>query len=181
MSRNRNLLIRGTALTFAVAILLLAGMRAADAHNVLVSANPAAGAEISSGPSTVELTFNEPVESGFNELVVTGPDKTSHWENGPTTVSAEKIFAPLRPLGPAGEYTVAYHIVSEDGHPVSGSYTFKLTVAGTGSPAPVAQGQAAVAGAPATEGDSTVPVWVWVAGAVVLVAAGVVIARRVAR
>ncbi|WP_243769607.1 copper resistance CopC family protein [Amycolatopsis acidicola] len=177
MPRKKNLLIRGVSLVFVLGALLLAGTRAADAHNVLESSSPAAGASLTASPSTVELTFNEPIESGFNELVVTGPDKTSQWQNGAATVSAEKISVPLRPLGPAGEYTVAYHIVSEDGHPVSGSYTFTLTVAGTGTPA---QGQSAVAGAPAGD-ESTVPVWVWVAGGVVLLGAGVVIARRIAR
>jgi methionine-rich copper-binding protein CopC len=179
LSRTKNLLFRAVALVFAVAALLLAGTQPADAHNVLVSSDPAKGVEVQSGPSQVELTFNEPVESGFNELTILGPDKKSHWENGAATVQAEKISVPLRPLGPAGVYTVSYHIVSEDGHPVSGSYTFTLTVAGSGTAAP--QGQSAVAGAPSASDSASVPVWVWPAGAAVLLVAGIVIARRIAR
>ncbi|GHF66642.1 hypothetical protein FHX82_006560 [Amycolatopsis bartoniae] len=178
--------MRGSVLTFTLAVLLVAGMRAADAHDVLESSNPPAGGQLSTAPSTVELSFNAPVEPGFNELVVTGPDKTSHWEAGPATVAAETISAPLRPLGPAGDYTVTYHIVSEDGHPVSGSYTFHLTVAGDGTPAPATQAQAnpAAAGQPAVADatpDATVPVWVWIAAAIVLLGAGALVARRIAR
>ncbi|MTD57824.1 hypothetical protein GKO32_28160 [Amycolatopsis sp. RM579] len=39
----------------------------------------------------------------------------------------------LRPLGPAGTYTVGCHIVSDDGHPVSDTFTFALTNAGAGT------------------------------------------------
>lgn len=162
----------------AVGVLLLAGANAADAHNVLQSATPAKGAAVASAPSSVELVFNEPVESGFNEITVIGPDNTSHWEGGATTVHAETVSVPLRPLGPAGVYTVTYHIVSEDGHPVSASYTFTLTTPGVGTPAPAVQ---AAAAAPMSTSDSTVPVWVWIAGAAVLLVVGVAVARRIAR
>ena len=179
MSNTRNLLFRVAGLVLTMAVLLLAGAHAADAHNVLESTSPAKGASVPSAPSSVDLVFNEPVESGFNEITVLGPDKTSHWEAGAAVVQGEKVSVPLRPLGPAGVYTVSYHIVSEDGHPVSDSYTFTLTTPGAGTAAP--QGQAAVAGAPAPADDSTVPAWVWIAGAAVLLVAGVVVARRIAR
>ena len=176
--RTKNTLIRLFALLSAIAALLLGGMRAADAHNVLESANPAKGATLASGPSTVVLTFNEPVDPGFNEITVIGPDKTSHWENGAAVVEGERVSAPLRPLGPAGVYTVTYHIVSEDGHPVGESYTFTLTAAGTGTPAPPSAVASEASAAPTS---GSVPVWIWPAAAVVLLAAGVVIARRIAR
>lgn len=177
LPKTRNLLIRLCGLVFTVAALLLAGTHAADAHDVLESATPAKNSSVASAPSSVELVFNEPVDGGFNEITVLGPDRTSHWEAGATTVRAETVSVPLRPLGPAGIYTVGYHIVSEDGHPVSGSYTFTLTMPGEGTPAPQVQ---AAAAAPSTT-DSAVPVWVWIAGALVLLAAGVVVARRIAR
>ena len=126
------------------------------------------------------MVFNEPVESGFNEITVLGPDKTSHWEGGAAVVVGEKVTVPLRPLGPAGVYTVTYHIVSEDGHPVSDSYTFTLTVPSTGTPAPPGQGQATSAGAPPAD-DSTIPLWAWIVGAgALLTAATLLIARRIA-
>ncbi|MDF3311947.1 copper resistance protein CopC [Rhodococcus sp. T2V] len=36
-------------------------------------------------------------------------------------------------LGDAGQYTVAFRVVSDDGHPIEGSYTFQLTQAGPGA------------------------------------------------
>ncbi|HVW43162.1 MAG TPA: copper resistance CopC family protein [Amycolatopsis sp.] len=166
------MLSRFAGLVLATGVLLLAGAPAAEAHNVLESANPAKGSAVRSAPSSVDLVFNEPVESGFNQIEVVGPDKTSHWEAGPALVQGERVSVPLRPLGQAGVYTVTYHIVSEDGHPVSDSYTFTLTTPGTGTAAPQ--------GAPPAE-DATVPVWVWFAGGAVLLVAGVVVARRIAR
>ena len=177
LSSTRNLLLRLIGLVSVMAVLLLAGAPAADAHNILTSASPAKGAALDSGPSSVDLVFNEPVDSGFNEIVVLGPDHTSHWEAGLAVVQAEKVSVPLRPLGPAGVYTVTYHIVSEDGHPVSDSYPFTLTKPGAGTPAP--QREAAVAGAPPA--DATVPGWVWAAGAAALLVGGALVARRIAR
>jgi len=68
----------------------------------------------------------------------------------------------VNPLGPAGSYTIAYRIVSADGHPVEGSVSFTLTAAGTGSPNP---------DTPADQGTSdSIPAWVWIlAAAIVLV------------
>jgi hypothetical protein len=58
---------------------------------------------------------------------------------------------------------VNYRVTSADGHVVSGSWSFRLTVPGTGTPGPPAA-------APA--GGGALPVWPFVAVAVALVAGG---------
>ena len=93
-------------------------------------------------------------------------------------MSGNRVTAPLRPLGPAGIYTVSFHIVSQDGHPVSGSYPFTLTAAGSGTPAP--ESAAAVSTVAAAE-PRTVPVWVWFGGAGLLLVIGALVAWRIAR
>ena len=180
MSRTRNLLARLAGLALVVTLLLLGGAGVADAHNVLTNSDPGKDATLAVAPAAVTLDFNEPVDNGFNEITVTGPDGASHWEAGPATVAGSRVTAQVRPLGPAGTYTVSFHIVSEDGHPVSGSYSFTLTAAGSGTPAPASAAVSPAASAEPTA-PSTVPGWVWVAGALVLLAGGAFVAWRIAR
>lgn len=172
---------------------LLLGTGTAFAHNVLVGSDPADGASLPVGPNQVTLRFDLPVQESFSTITVIGPDG-GHFEAGPPRVDGSTVSAPARPLGPAGAYTIGYRIVSDDGHPVTGSIRFTLTQPGSGQGVPAAAAtnptagetqQAAPAGAPS--GPSTqpnsggAPVWPWIVGAVVLVVAGVAIALRLGR
>ncbi|SDC78428.1 copper resistance CopC family protein [Actinokineospora iranica] len=165
----------------AVALFALVGLAGtASAHNQLVSSNPADRASLETGPTTVELTFDQPVQSGdrLNSVVVVGPDGVGQWQDGKAAVRGNTVSVPVRPLGPAGDYRIGYSIVSADGHPVRGDLQFTLTKAGTGTPGPAAE-TAAGAAAGAGEDSDGVPVWVWIAGAVALLGAGIVLAMRV--
>lgn len=159
-----------------LAVVATIGLAApASAHNTLVGSDPAGGAALPAGPQKVTLTFDQPVQQGFNTITVTAADGT-RWEDGPASVSGSTVSAPLRPLGPAGEYTIGYRILSADGHPVSGAVKFTLTTPGTGTPASVPPpGEAP----PASGGG--MPVWPWIVGAVLLLAVGVVLALRIGR
>ncbi|MFF4598239.1 copper resistance protein CopC [Amycolatopsis sp. NPDC001319] len=168
-------------------VALLGTATPALAHNVLISSNPADGASLATGPAKVTLTFDQYVQNAdVNQIAVTGPDG-NQWAEGPVTVENNVISAPLRPLGPAGKYTVGYRILSADGHPVSGEIPFTLTKAGSGTPAKVDAAKASgapAAGTSATSSTSSstgIPIWVWIAGAVVLLAIGLTVALRTGR
>jgi methionine-rich copper-binding protein CopC len=152
------------------------------AHNVLISTDPGKGASLDTGPAKITLTFDAPVQGGdINQISVLGPDK-SQWAEGSVEISSNVVTAAVRPLGPAGTYTVGYRILSADGHPVEGEYTFTLTKAGNGTPA--ASQASAATGTAATTGAGSgggVPVWVWILGAVVLLAIGLTLALRTGR
>jgi len=163
------------ALAAAAGVVLLCAP-AADAHSILVSSSPAAGASVAASPAEVVLEFNEPVENRFTELAVLGPDGVSHWEAGPVSVVDARVSAPVRPLGPAGTYTIRYRVTSADGHPVSGTVPFRLTVAGPGAAAPPA-----VAAAAHPDGDGAMPLWPWITGGAVLLGTGFAVARRLSR
>lgn len=148
------------------------------AHNVLISTDPGKDASVDAGPAKITLTFDAPVQGGdINQISVLGPDK-SQWAEGAVEISSNVVTAAVRPLGPAGIYTVGYRILSADGHPVEGEYTFTLTKAGSGTPATAgaATGTAADSGS-----GGGVPVWVWIVGAVVLLAIGLTLALRMGR
>ncbi|WNV91950.1 copper resistance protein CopC [Umezawaea sp. Da 62-37] len=154
------------------------------AHNVLVSSDPLAGSSVETGPSSVTLTFDQPVNGGpgLNAISVVSPDG-GHWEGvGEPTVRDNTVTAQLRPLGPAGEYTISYRILSADGHPVTESLKFTLTKAGSGTPAPASEiakaDPAGTAAGSTGENSGGVPIWVWILGAVVLLGGGVFLALR---
>lgn len=143
------------------------------AHNVLVGSTPAEGAQVAAGPKQVTLTFDQPVQEGYNTVNVIGPNG-DYWTESQPSVRGTSVSTPVRELGPAGTYTVGYRVLSNDGHPVTGKVTFTLTQPGNGTPAPPPQ-DAADQG---SEADAGMPIWPWVAGAAVLVVLGGVLALR---
>ncbi|HKN99081.1 MAG TPA: copper resistance CopC family protein [Pseudonocardiaceae bacterium] len=157
------------ALLAGVAVAALA--TPASAHNVLVGTTPSRGASLSTGPSQVKFTFNSPVQRGDDTIVVLGPNGT-HWERTPhATVLGDSMWTQVAPLGPAGTYTASYHVISADGHPVTGDITFTLTKAGNGQP---------VSSASAVS-NAGVPVWLWIVVAVVVLGGVLFFALRSTR
>lgn len=167
--------------------LVLGGLFApgvALAHNVLVGSDPADGSKVDAGPSRIVLRFDLPVQDGFNTVTLIGPDG-AHYEDGAASVDGSNVSVAAGPLGPAGLYRVGYRVVSDDGHPVSGSVSFTLTKSGTGSGHPGADGTAATPSSSSNEGGADrgggMPAWPWIVGAVVLVIAGAAVAVRAGR
>ncbi|WP_372514893.1 copper resistance CopC family protein [Mycolicibacterium conceptionense] len=153
-----------TALTgLMLAASALAGAPAASAHAVRIATDPAEHAALTASPPRVSATFNEALQPAFAHMTVVGPDNNL-WSDGDPLVAGAVLSVAVRPLGPAGTYTVNYRVTSADGHVVSGSWSFELTVAGTGTPGPSAS-------APAPP-DGGIPVWPFVLVAVVLIGGG---------
>ncbi|NKQ53379.1 copper resistance protein CopC [Amycolatopsis sp. K13G38] len=172
--------MRKVLATLALTAAAMLGMATpALAHNVLISTDPGKGASLETGPAKITLTFDAPVQGGdINQISVLGPGNTQ-WAEGSVEINSNVVSAPMRPLGPAGTYTVGYRVLSADGHAVEGEYTFTLTKAGTGTPASAnaATGTAAQSGG----SGGGVPVWVWIVGAVVLLGLGLTVALRMGR
>jgi len=158
------------AVVIAWAGLLLAAMaltatltaQVALAHAVRVSAEPADNAVLTAGPDRVSATFNERLQTTFATMAVVGPDGNV-WSTGEPTVQGAVVGIGLRPLGPAGTYTVNYRVTSADGHVAAGSWSFRLSVPGAGTPGPAAAANHAGGG---------IPVWPFAVVAAALVAAG---------
>jgi copper resistance protein C len=148
----------------------LAGAGGAAAHASLLSTDPAENAELSQAPPRVSATFNEALQAQFAAMTVVGPDGNL-WSAGDPQVQGAVLSVGVRPLGPAGIYTVNYRATSADGHVVSGSWSFRLTVTSTGTPGPSAA-------APAESPEEGLPVWPFYAGAVLIVGIGVLWAVR---
>lgn len=106
------------------ACIAFTGELPAGAHASLVSTDPADGSQISTAPATVELTFSENLDTGF--VAVMAPDGTKV-PTSPPRLSGARMSADLAETHESGTYTVAYRIVSVDGHPVTGQFTFTAT------------------------------------------------------
>ena len=101
----------------------IGGASTAAAHADLVSTDPVDGSALESAPESISLIFNSKILDSMIELAVSN----SSGELIPGIV-AESVRATATALWPADlpgdTYTVAYRIVSEDGHPVTDSFSF---------------------------------------------------------
>jgi methionine-rich copper-binding protein CopC len=108
-------------------LLILLGVQNANAHAQLSSSNPAKNQIVKTLPSLVWLEFDGDLlsfgDKQIHKITVTNSRKKRVDIGGPI-VGGARISTKLKAGLPAGKYFVSYRVVSEDGHPVEGSYTF---------------------------------------------------------
>ncbi|MBE1581048.1 copper resistance protein CopC [Amycolatopsis roodepoortensis] len=171
---------------------LLGAASPALAHSELKSSDPARGASLATPPTQIKLTFSGPVTlADDNPIQITGPENAS-WTVGRAEVAGSVVTAPVKAVGPAGEYTLRYKVTFEDTHAASGSVKFNLSApapaaspspSSSQAPAPASSSGAATPApqAAVTTPEDLVPTWVWIVLAIAAVAAGVVVALRFTR
>lgn len=116
-------LLAGRALRLSVAFAGMLTAAGAFAHAHLQQQIPAAGAQLTAPPQTLTLSFSEGIEPAFSGVTVTGPQQHAV-AAGKLTRSADnpaQVTLPLAETLPPGEYTVAWHVVSVDGHKPKGN------------------------------------------------------------
>lgn len=109
---------------------LLAWPTLVRGHSELVAADPPPGAQLVAPPEEIRLTFSTQPQPGSTFAV---------WDENFRQVLAialqidpqqrNQLFALLPPLA-AGDYTVQWTTVGNDGHTFSGSYAFRVAVTG---------------------------------------------------
>jgi copper transport protein len=107
---------------FALLLALLAPSGAA-AHASLVASDPAGEATLVAAPSAITLTFNEPVEPlAIRLLNAAGADAAI------AQISRDGNRVIVMPAASIGEgaHVVSWRVISADGHPASGSLTFRV-------------------------------------------------------
>lgn len=124
--------VRGPGRTLGLAVatlfVMLANPPAASAHAVLESSSPASGSALAVGspPRAVVLRFDEAVGAalgGVRVLSASGARVDLNRVSHPGGNESE-VTAPLRGDLAEGSYLVLWRVVSDDSHPVSGSFTF---------------------------------------------------------
>jgi copper transport protein len=119
--------VRTLVLLFLATIgLLLATAGPASAHAALTGSDPQQGVVVDKAPTQVSLTFSEQVSMSANSLRVLDPKGKPVQSGTPTNLSGTTYAVRLHSGLPDGTYTVTYHVVSADSHPVAGAYTFSI-------------------------------------------------------
>jgi copper resistance protein C len=132
VGRGRSHRLRRVAATLAVGVTALVGSAVpASAHENLVRAVPGDGSTVTSAPARVQLVFDEKVGMPA-DIVVTGPTG-ERVEQGPVQV-LDNTAGVRVDVRAAGRYTVAFRVVSADGHPVTGQTGFRFAPGGTARP-----------------------------------------------
>jgi copper transport protein len=118
----RRLVLLGLAVAAALAL-----PGAAWGHAALLKTEPVASRTINAAPPEVRLTYSEPIEPRFAIVSVTDAAGRQVTIGHPTSAQGapQSIVAPLRHV-PEGWYLVFWRVISADGHPVRGAFTFAV-------------------------------------------------------
>jgi len=160
------------------AALMIVAPVSAFAHGEITQATPAADSTVITAPSQVSIEFDGKLQTIGNESInsITVTDDQGQVISDPVSVvDGTKISNKLLLTDVTGLVSVHYRIVSEDGHPVEGDYSFTvgetpmLTSAGNEETAEEANGISEESGSNLLINGL---------GALVLVGALIVIVRR---
>jgi copper transport protein len=120
--------VRRTGLALAAAAACgLALPASAWAHAALLRTTPEASGTIPSSPARVTLTYDEAVAPKFAVVSVTNAAGRQEAAASPAALPSDPdtIAVPVRHL-PEGWYLVYWRVISADGHPVRGAFTFAV-------------------------------------------------------
>ncbi|MET4637628.1 copper resistance CopC family protein [Mycetocola sp. 2940] len=123
-----------------IALAALVGTAPAQAHNAFVSSTPVAGSVVTEQPGLFVITTSDALldlglDSSRTYLQVRGPGAAQlYYGDGCATVDGASITMPVQ-LGEPGEYTVAWGVVSADGHPITSADPGASDIAFTWQPA----------------------------------------------
>ncbi|TDN93213.1 copper resistance CopC family protein [Microbacterium sp. BK668] len=159
----------------------------ASAHDELVATDPAAGSSVAALPAEIALTFSGllSTESGATEISVTDASGPSLVDGEPTvsdTVVTQRLTGAA-----SGDITVLWKVVSSDGHPISGEFSFAVEGSPTPTPTSTSPASTTPSASPSptqpvdTPSDTATPtappaqdasaaVWPWVVGGIIVLA-----------
>lgn len=119
--------MRRAGLVGIVVAAALALPASAWAHAALLQTVPLASRTTNTAPQEVRLRYSEPVEPRFAIVSVTDATGRQVTDGNPTSApgSPQTLVTPLRRT-PEGWYLVFWRVISADGHPVRGAFTFAV-------------------------------------------------------
>jgi len=121
---NRNIALAATtAMLFLLSVLMAP---TASTHADLQVSTPEDGESLEIAPEEIRLTFSEELFEELVEISIldAAGDLYSTIEVEQTPPPGTDVIFPWPTQAPPGEYSIAYRVVSADGHPVTGTISF---------------------------------------------------------
>lgn len=121
---HRNIALAATAaMVFLLSVLMAP---TGSAHADLQVSTPEDGESLEVAPEEIRLTFSEELFEELVEISIldAAGDLYSTIEVEQTPPPGTDVIFPWPPQAPPGEYSIAYRVVSADGHPLTGTISF---------------------------------------------------------
>ncbi|WP_314646761.1 copper resistance protein CopC [uncultured Microbacterium sp.] len=129
---------------------------AAFAHDELVTSYPAAGSSVVNSPDEITLGFSAALTELDGSAVIEVIDETGNdVAQDEADVSTTFVTQHLSQEATPGLYNVRWKVVSSDGHPISGEYTY--TVEGPATTPPTAAAEASPTPTPTPTENAETP------------------------
>jgi copper transport protein len=118
---------RSGVVVVAAAVAALTLPAAAWAHAALLRTDPLPSGTVNTPPKQLRLTYTEAVEPRFAIVSVTDADARQQTAGAPrrSPGKVDTLVVPLKKLS-QGWYLVWWRVISADGHPVRGAFTFAV-------------------------------------------------------
>ena len=145
--RLRQLLLRVVTVAGLAGITAAAWAVPATAHTDLIASSPSQGDRVALSTDRLVLDFGEDLLAAANDVAVRGPDGDDAVVGEPGLLGST-LDVPLHLTAP-GRYTVAYRVMGQDGHLVTGTLWFTATTDGLPLPDAVAASRGRLSGAAA--------------------------------
>lgn len=123
--------IKGMVSTILISVFALAlAVPSAVSHTSFVSSNPAAGSVVVQWPDQISIEFDQDLISIGGEkanFIVVNNSVGDQVSNNDENIDSNIVTVSLSPNKVEGPVLVFYRVVSTDGHPVEGEFTFTFS------------------------------------------------------
>jgi copper transport protein len=119
--------VRRSLFVFTV-LAALAAPATAFAHATVKSTDPSYRERLETPPASIVIRFDQTVTALPDAIAVLGAKGTVYSGAAFVAANGRDVVVPVHRL-PKGAYSVRWHVLSSDGHSVSGLYTFGVGVA----------------------------------------------------
>lgn len=111
----------------STALVVMAVPSVASAHATLDSSSPVANAVLPSAPGEISFDFSEAIEERLASIrLFDGDEREVTIERARRLAGDPSVVVANLPPIAAGVYVVVWRVVSADGHPLRGSYSFEV-------------------------------------------------------
>ena len=125
------------AAALLTALLILVPVSRASAHDELIASDPAVDATVETLPEELSLTFSAALIDAPEGTAVVVTDAAGNTvSDGAAEINGAILTQPLvTDAAVAGEYRVQWQVVSSDGHPTEGEFSFTVATGAAASTA----------------------------------------------